>query len=223
MADEEIGGYRFRDASLLATALTHSSYLHEHPGEEIEDFERLEFLGDAVVDLAIADVLYQALPLEPEGRLTPRRAQLVSGAPLARVARSLRLTDRVRLGQGEQSSGGRNRIGLAAAVYESVVGAIFLDGGYVAAREFVVETMSGAIAEAIGAPSRSPKTILNERVLGMSLTRPIYELVKASGPSHGPEFVYEVRAAGLTARGTGLSKQEAEESAAASLLELLGD
>ncbi|HEY8830280.1 MAG TPA: ribonuclease III domain-containing protein, partial [Candidatus Limnocylindria bacterium] len=94
MADEEIGGYRFRDPSLLATALMHSSYLHEHPDMELEDFERLEFLGDAVVDLVIGELLYQSHPEATEGELTAMRAQLVSGPPLAQLAQRLGLPER---------------------------------------------------------------------------------------------------------------------------------
>src|SRR4030081_2010598 len=105
MAEDEIGGYRFRDPALLATALTHSSYLHEHPDENLEDFERLEFLGDAVVDLVIGETLYRRHPDATEGELTAMRAQLVSGPPLALIAQQLGLPDRARLGRGESETG----------------------------------------------------------------------------------------------------------------------
>src|SRR5436190_19438743 len=101
MTDEKIGGYTFRDPALLEAALTHSSYLHEHTAEEGEDFERLEFLGDAVVDLVIGELLYRSHPEATEGELTAMRAQLVSGPPLAQLAQRLGLPDRARLGRRE--------------------------------------------------------------------------------------------------------------------------
>src|ERR1700704_4975120 len=127
MAEDEIGGYRFRDPALLATALTHSSYLHEHPDADIEDFERLEFLGDAVVDLVIGELLYRSHPDATEGELTAMRAQLVSGPPLSQLAQRLGLSERARLGRGEAETGGRHRVGLGASLYESVLGAIYVD------------------------------------------------------------------------------------------------
>ena len=224
MANEEIGGYRFSDPALLEMALTHSSYRHEHPDKDVPDFERLEFLGDAVVDLVIAHFLYDLFPDASEGELTPRRAQLVSGAPLARVARTLGLPDLARLGHGENSSPrGRQRVGLGASLYESVVGAVYVDGGFGAAKDFILRTMAELIAEALGTPSSSPKTILNEKAFARDLERPVYELIETIGPSHGPRFVIEVRSGGRAARGAGMSKQEAQEAAAAALLEQLGD
>ncbi len=218
MADEDIGGYRFRDPSLLATALTHSSYLHEHPDQDIEDFERLEFLGDAVVDLVIGELLYQNHADAPEGELTSMRAQLVSGPPLALLAQQLGLPERARLGRGEAETGGRLRVGLGASLYESVLGAVYVDGGFDAARDFVVRTMRDLIVEADAQPRRSPKTELQEWAQGNGLPLPAYDVTETTGPEHAREFVVDVTVGELHARGAGHSKREAQENAAAALL-----
>ena len=218
MANEDIGGYTFRDPSLLATALTHSSYLHEHPDEDAPDFERLEFLGDAVVDLVIGELLYRTHPDAPEGELTSMRAQLVSGQPLAKLAVDLGLPERARLGRGEAETGGRQRVGLGASLYESVLGAVYLDGGFAAARDFVLRTMRDLIVEADAQPRRSPKTELQEWAQGNGLPLPSYAVADTTGPEHAREFVVDVSVGELRARGAGRSKREAQENAATALL-----
>ena len=222
MADEEIGGYRFRDPALLATALTHSSYLHEHPDVEMEDFERLEFLGDAVVDLVIGEVLYQNHPEATEGELTAMRAQLVSGPPLSHLAQQLGLPDRARLGRGEGETGGRLRVGLGASLYESVLGAVYVDGGFEAARDFVLRTMKDTIVVAAAQPRRSPKTVLQEWAQGKGLPLPSYSVQAMTGPEHARAFLVEVTVGDLSARGEGHSKRQAQEAAATALLEVVG-
>jgi ribonuclease III len=222
MADDEIGGYRFQDPALLATALTHSSYLHEHPDEDLADFERLEFLGDAVVDLVIGEVLYQGHPEATEGELTAMRAQLVSGPPLAQLAQRLGLPERARLGRGEAETGGRQRVGLGASLYESVLGAVYVDGGFEAARAFVMRTMEDTIVAAAKEPRRSPKTVLQEWAQGKGMPLPSYEVVEVSGPEHAREFAVTVSVGDLSARGAGRSKREAQENAASALLEVVG-
>lgn len=216
----DIGGYRFRDRALLAAALTHSSYLHEHPGDQgLEDFERLEFLGDAVVDLVIGEELYRRYPQATEGELTAMRSQLVSGAPLAQVAQRLGLPERARLGRGEADTGGRGRVGLGASLFESVVGALYLDAGFPGAQRFVLEVMAD-IVEATGAGAvRSPKTVLQEWAQGHGRPLPVYRIVETVGPEHSREFVVEVDLGDLRARGSGRSKREAQENAAQALLE----
>jgi ribonuclease-3 len=218
MADDEIGGYRFKDPTLFATALTHSSYLHEHPDAEIEDFERLEFLGDAVVDLVIGELLYRSRPDATEGELTAMRAQLVSGPPLSQLAQRLGLPERARLGRGEAETGGRQRVGLGASLYESVLGAVYVDGGFDAAREFVLRTMKDTIVAAAEQPRRSPKTILQEWAQGQGLPLPSYDVAEMSGPEHAREFLVDVTVGELHARGAGHSKREAQENAASALL-----
>jgi ribonuclease III len=222
MADEEIGGYRFRDPTVLATALTHSSYLHEHPDVEMEDFERLEFLGDAVVDLVIGELLYQNHPEATEGELTAMRAQLVSGPPLSHLAQRLGLPDRARLGRGEGETGGRLRVGLGASLYESVLGAVYVDGGFDAAREFVLRTMEDTIVAAAAQPRRSPKTVLQEWAQGKGLPLPSYSVRAMTGPEHARAFMVEVTVGDLSARGEGHSKRQAQEAAATALLEVVG-
>jgi ribonuclease-3 len=222
MAEDEIGGYRFRDPALLATALTHSSYLHEHPDQEIEDFERLEFLGDAVVDLVIGELLYRSHPDATEGELTAMRAQLVSGPPLAQIAQRLGLPERARLGRGEAETGGRQRVGLSASLYESVLGAMYVDGGFDVAREFVLRTMKDTIVAAAAEPRRSPKTVLQEWAQGKGLPLPSYSVQALTGPEHAREFVVEVGVGDLSARGGGRSKREAQEAAATALLQVVG-
>jgi ribonuclease-3 len=218
MADDEIVGYRFKDPTLFATALTHSSYLHEHPDAEIEDFERLEFLGDAVVDLVIGELLYRSRPDATEGELTAMRAQLVSGPPLSQLAQRLGLPERARLGRGEAETGGRQRVGLGASLYESVLGAVYVDGGFDAAREFVLRTMKDTIVAAAEQPRRSPKTILQEWAQGQGLPLPSYDVAEMSGPEHAREFLVDVTVGELHARGAGHSKREAQENAASALL-----
>jgi len=217
----EIAGYRFADDELVETALTHSSYLHEHPDVAARDFERLEFLGDAVVDLVVGEELYRRFPDATEGELTSLRASLVSSAPLAAIARSLGLPERAHLGRGEEETGGRSRVGLVASLYESFVGASYVEAGFERARTMVLDTMGGAL-EAIGkASTKSAKTILQEWAQGERLALPTYRVLEATGPEHRRDFVVEVEVAGQVARGTGASKRDAQENAAANLLKLV--
>jgi ribonuclease-3 len=221
MANIEIGGYRFTDPALLENALTHSSYLHEHPEENARDFERLEFLGDAVVDLVVGEELYRRFPDATEGELTALRAALVSSAALAEVGRQLGLPQRARLGRGEEETGGRGRAGLSASLYESVVGACYIEGGLAAATGLVHRTMGDAIAATLSAPRKSPKTLLQEWAQGSHHPLPAYRTLDVSGPEHKRGFVVEVEVAGNVAQGTGASKRAAEEAAAAKLMELV--
>ncbi len=221
MVETEIAGYRFKDPELLETALTHSSYLHEHAGERVRDFERLEFLGDAVVDLVIGEELYRRFPDATEGELTSLRAMLVSSTALASVGRELGLPERAHLGRGEEDSGGRSRAGLAASLYESFVGAVYCEAGLERARQIVLHTMSAAIAALASAPMKSSKALLQEWAQGERLALPEYRMLEVTGPEHRRDFVVEVSVAGNVARGTGASKREAQEAAAAKLLEML--
>jgi ribonuclease-3 len=221
MAALEIAGYRFRDAELLATALTHSSYLHEHVGERVRDFERLEFLGDAVVDLVIGEELYRRFPHATEGELTSLRATLVSSSALATIGRELGLPERARLGRGEEETGGRGRTGLAASLYESFVGAVYSESGFTRAKELVLATMGDLLDDIEHAPMKSAKQLLQEWAQGEKLPLPVYRMLEMSGPEHQRGFEVEVEAGGNVARGTGSSKREAQEAAAVKLLELV--
>ncbi|TMF60776.1 MAG: ribonuclease III, partial [Chloroflexi bacterium] len=218
----EIAGYRFRDDALLLNALTHSSYLHEHTAEaDARDFERLEFLGDAVVDLVVGEELFRRFPDATEGELTALRAALVSSAALADVGRRLGLPERARLGRGEEETGGRQRAGLAASLYESVVGAVYLEGGLDEARQVVRRTMGDAIAATATLTRRSPKAALQEWAQAERHPLPMYRTLSVTGPEHRRDFVVEVAVAGNVAQGTGPSKRAAEEAAAQKLLEVV--
>lgn len=218
MSELEIAGHRFTDAGLVETALTHSSYLHEHPDLGVHDFERLEFLGDAVVDLVIGEELFRRFPDATEGQLTSLRASLVSSPALAEIGRGLGLTERARLGRGEDDTGGRGRMGLAASLYEAVIGAIYLDAGFDRARIVVLDTMGDLIDAKATGQTKSAKTQLQEWAQSHRQVLPTYRVLEATGPEHRRDFVVEVDVAGNVARGTGLSKREAQESAAAQLL-----
>jgi ribonuclease-3 len=215
----EIAGYTFKDEQLLATALTHSSYLHEHVGKGVHDFERLEFLGDAVVDLVIGEDLYRRFPDATEGELTSLRATLVSSTALAEIGRALGLPERARLGRGEEETGGRTRMGLAASLYESFIGAVYYEAGFARAKEIVLETMGDVLDDIAHAQMKSAKQLLQEWAQGEKLPLPVYRMLEVTGPEHHRGFEVEVEAGGNVARGTGASKREAQEAAAAKLLE----
>ena len=217
----EIAGHRFADDELIETALTHSSYLHEHPGVGAHDFERLEFLGDAVVDLVVGEELFRRFPDASEGELTSLRASLVSSAPLAAISRTLGLPERARLGRGEDETGGRSRVGLAASLYESFIGAIYVEAGFERARSVVLETMSDALDEVASTPVKSAKTLLQEWAQSERLSLPTYRVLEETGPEHRRDFVVEVEVNGRIARGSGASKRDAQEAAAAELLRLV--
>jgi ribonuclease III len=217
--EKEVAGYVFTDARLLETALTHGSWLHEHLDEPVGDLERLEFLGDAVVDLVVGEHLFRRFPDAPEGELTTLRARVVSGEALAAVSQRMRLPDRVRLGAGEESSGGRGRVALAASVFESVIGAVYLDGGFERARDLILRVLYSELEATETAPRKSAKSLLQEWAQAEKLGLPIYRVVEERGPEHRRDFVVEVEAAGRATRGSGASKREAEEEAASRLLE----
>lgn len=207
---------------LQAEALTHVSYSNER-GPGIASNERLEFLGDAVLYLSAAHLLIDRYPRTPEGDLTRIRASVVSGSNLAAVALAAGLGDRLRLGKGEESSGGRSRPRILAGALEAVVGAVFLEKGWDAARELVKELLlSWLTAGSAGAPGSVPvdsKTLVQERIQRMSGMTLEYRVLKVEGPDHSPTYTVGCVVAGVEAStGQGSSKKEAEEAAAANLL-----
>ena len=208
-------GAPFRDRALLATALTHPSYVNEHPDEASESNERLEFLGDAALGFVVAEQLYADHPDVQEGLLTQWRAQLVCGPTLARVARELRLGPALRLGRGEHATGGREREGNLERAYEAVVGAVLLDRGLEAVRGFVVETLADEL-ELLGVDDDllNAKGALQQLVQGAG-QRPEYVVVSEEGPEHARRYGIEVRLDGeRVGAGAGRSKQRAEKAAA---------
>jgi len=216
---EEQLDYRFSDPERLDEALVHRSWAHEQG--TIDHNERLEFLGDAVLGLVAASWLYARHPEQPEGELARRKAWLVAAPTLAREARRLGLGERLRLGVGEERSGGREKASILADALEAVYGAIWLDGGPEAARRVIERYLEEA--ERAGEPTGGdPKTVLQEIVQGRGWPLPVYSIVEEAGPDHDKRFVCEVALCGAAAgRGDGRTKKEAQQRAAAAALESL--
>jgi ribonuclease-3 len=210
-------GYQFSDPKLLRQALTHGSALGMGP-KGSASYERLEFLGDRVLGLAVADMLHASFPRAPEGELSRRLARLVSGETCADVAREMRLADFMRVGPSVRKSGGRATSGVLTDVCESVLGALYLDGGLEPARA-VVERYWRPRLESMSGPLRDAKTELQEWAHKRGLDTPIYAQILRSGPDHAPEFEIEVSVGQLLPeRARGRSKREAEHDAAAAML-----
>jgi ribonuclease-3 len=210
---EERLGYQFRDRALLENALTHSSYANEHRDAGVSSNERLEFLGDSVLGMVVADHLYREYPNRPEGELTRTRAALVCESSLVEVARSLELGRYLRLGKGEDGDGGRERPSILADATEAVLAAIYLDGGITQARR-VIRALILTNEEELGA-SRDYKTILQELVQRESGRTLTYRLVRAEGPDHAKRFSVEVELNGKSVgAGVGRTKKAAEQNAA---------
>lgn len=171
----------------------------------------------------IGEEVFRRFPPASEGELTSLRASLVSSGPLARVARRLGLPDRARLGRGEEDTGGRARVGLAASLYESFIGAVYLEAGFARAREIVVATMKAELDEIEALPAKSAKALLQEWAQAGKHPLPVYRVLDATGPEHRRDFVVEVEAAGQVARGTGASKRDAQEAAASNLMKMVSE
>ena len=215
-------GYRFRDEELLRLALTHPSVAHES-GTATAHNQRLEFLGDAVLGLVLTEKLYERFPTFEEGPLTKARAKLVNRHSLAGRARSLGLGDHLILSRGEEVSGGRDRSSALADAYEALLGAIFLDGGFDAAREFILKEFTGAFDELAARPViENPKGELQELLQSRSPRAPEYQTLQIAGSDHDPLFECAVLHDGVElARGQGKSKKAAESAAALVALETL--
>jgi len=216
-------GLPVRDLELLQQALIHSSYLHEHRDLAVGHNERLEFLGDSVVSLAISDALYRRHPDDDEGVLSARRASIVSTAGLARLAGRIGLGEYLLLGEGESQRGGRRRPALLASAFEAVVGALYLDLGFDAAGAFVVEVATPELTrESPLNALKSPKSRLQEFTQRLSGERPQYRLLQAVGPDHDKVFRVEVAVEGrVVGTGEGHSRRLAESAAAAGAIDTL--
>jgi ribonuclease-3 len=215
-------GYTFRDESLLRLALTHPSVAHEQ-GSPVQHNQRLEFLGDAVLQLALTRELYERFPDFDEGPLTKARAKLVNRRALGTHGRILDLGAHLVLSRGEDSHGGRERSSALADACEAIIGAIFLDGGYETAREFILREFGGGVTELSALPTlENPKGELQEFLQARGPEPPRYHVVSASGPDHDRVFECTVQHAGAElARGTGKSKKAAESEAALAALNKL--
>jgi ribonuclease-3 len=210
-------GYRFRDLSLLEEALTHRSLLNEINDTGKRDNERLEFLGDAVLGLVVAELLMKALPDGREGELTLNRAALVKRKKLADIARRLALGEYLYLGKGEERTAGRQKVSILADAFEAVVGAVFLDGGFDAARTLVQDHFAEYLEDIQNRHQATPdpKTRVQELFLAFFHTSPVYEVIEESGPEHAKSFHVRLCLKNLSlASGRGTNKKEAEQDAA---------
>ena len=215
-------GYRFHDRGLLETALTHSSYANERHTEPVQSYERLEFLGDSVLGLVAAEFLYAHEPALPEGQMTRLRAELVCEASLHKTALALSLGDYMRLGKGEEHTGGRTRPSILADMVEAVIAAIYLDAGMDEARRFILDKILKDAEISDTHRGADYKTRLQELVQRRSDQHISYVLADESGPDHDKRFTFEVRINGVAVgSGSGRTKKEAEQMAACKALETL--
>ena len=214
-------GYRFRNITLLQNALAHSSYANERWHNSLMSNERLEFLGDSVLGMLVAEYLYRTFPDRPEGELTRMRADMVCEKTLASVANGLGLGAHLLLGKGEEQGGGRSRDSILADAVESVIAACYLDGGMDAALEFVKKFILVNVPVA-KFHNTDYKTALQELVQQKKNQTLVYTLVGESGPDHDKQFVVELTLNGESVgKGTGSSKKRAEQDAARTALDKL--
>jgi len=214
-------GHAFADPKLLELALTHSSFANE--SDAVHSYERLEFLGDAVLELCTSRELYNRFPTVREGQLTRLRSRLVKEKTLAQVARGVGLPDSLRLGRGEESQGGRERDALLADAMEALLGAVFLDGGYAAAETVIARLFHGLWPESAELPkAKDPKTLLQEAAQHLFKARPVYVQLGTAGPEHAKVYEVEVRLPdGRCFQALGGSLKKAEQHVAAMALKVL--
>lgn len=217
----------FRNPDLLMIALSHRSSLNEQSSgtTSTESNERLEFLGDAVLELVTTQFLYDKLPSEPEGMLTAYRSALVKTTTLAEVARELGLGERLYMSKGEEATGGRNNEGLLADVMEAVIGALYLDQGLEAVIEFLKVHLFVRFDEILAQRLyKDHKSMLQEVVQAQGLPTPAYEVIKEEGPDHEKEFTVQVLVNGqVKGSGLGKNKQQAQQQAAMAALKEFGE
>lgn len=216
-------GCTFSDERLLQQAFVHRSYLNEHPDTTLESYERLEFLGDAVLGLITADYLYRTYPTRPESELTPLRASVINKNMLAALAEELGFGDHLSLSRGQKNSVS-GRASILADTFEAVLGALYLDQGYAAAAAFVGRVLLPKVAEIVAAEGwRDPKSILQETAQERTGVMPVYKILKETGPDHRKHFIVGVFLGEQElGRGEGFSKQNAEQAAASAALVATG-
>lgn len=225
---ENLIGHRFQDLKLLERAVTHRSWAYENlPGESEErvrdaENESMEFIGDSVLGLAIAEQLYLAHPKNTEGDLTLMKHHLVSTSTLARIAEAMEIGEFVRVGRGEEKTGGRKKQALLANTLEAIIAAVFLDAGYIAARAFVGRIFAKELKSATPRGSLDHKTMLQELLQAEKLAAPSYNVLKTDGPPHARTFWVEATWATGKARGHGNSIKAAEMMAAEEAIQSLG-
>lgn len=215
--------YNFKDKEVVSTAITHSSYANERKNKKIEYNERIEFLGDSVLSLVISEYLYKMYPNLPEGELTVTRAKIVCESSLSKCAVDIGLGNYLMLGKGEELSGGRNKASVLSDAFESVIGAIYLDGGFDTARGFILKYMENIIKSCVeGKLFYDFKTQLQEIIQQTGEQHISYHVIEESGPDHNKAFVTEVRINDvISGQGKGRSKKESEQSAAKDALNKL--
>ncbi len=212
-------GHPFANLDLLSQALTHRSFVNESRHANADN-QRLEFLGDAILGHIIAEALYHHYPNAPEGLLSKLKARLVCENTLAQLANDLALGDVLRLGRGEERSGGRHKPSLLADTYEAIIAAVLLDAGFTEAKRFVLTHHAPLISDpALLASHEDPKSQLQERTQHYTKAPPVYHVSQDGGPEHAPSFIAEVHLDGRRlGTGRGNSKKEAEQAAARNAL-----
>jgi len=218
---EENLGVEFKDKKLLETALTHRSFLNENYDPKLQNNERLEFLGDAVLELITTEYLFKTYPERNEGELTSFRSALVKTTSLSDTALNLHIGDFIRMSRGEEVTGGRERPYILANTFEAILGAIYLDQGYETSKDFVNKKLLPKISEIIeNRLDIDPKSKLQEIAQEILNFTPVYELVSANGPDHSKNFIMSVKIRNKAfGEGEGKSKQEAEQNAAQAALD----
>lgn len=218
---QKILGVSFNDLSLLEQALVHGSYINENPGVARTSNERLEFLGDAVLDLIVAEKLYQDFPQFSEGEMTKLRSALVRRDALFHMARTIELGDYLYMGKGEVASGGRYKPANLAGALEAVIAAIYLDQGLAATASFVLRLLDKELQKVVsGGIEVDYKSRLQELIQARQQQAPTYHVIEAVGPAHDRRFIIEVRVGGVVlGRGSGKGKKKAEAEAARAALQ----
>ena len=221
---EQTIGYSFSDKGLMTLAITHSSYTNEHKLPPASSNERLEYLGDAVLELSVSDHIFAGYAGLSEGEMTKLRASVVCEPMLAKAARRINLGDAIRMGRGEEQSGGRKRDSIISDAFEALIGAIFKDGGFEAARDFVTAQLADDIKMMSTRFNQSdPKTYLQECIQAYSAVPLVYAIIGEHGPDHNKVFSVHLTHEGkVIGEGTGRSKKEAEQDAASDAIDKMG-
>ena len=219
---EEIIGYDFQDGMLLDEALTHPSASYKDGNSGIlVNYERLEFLGDSVLGLVVAEYLLKKFPNEKEGEISKRHSGIVSGFSLAKIGRKINIGNHLVMAKGEELSGGRENDHNIEDAVEAVMGAIYLDGGYDEVKKFIQDNWADTLQE-VKMPPKDPKTFLQERLQSVGKPVPVYQVVGTSGPAHSPIFEVKLTIDDIDVTAEGASKKKAEKQVAEMMIEKLG-
>ncbi len=222
---EERINYVFSDKTTILTALTHSSYANEKKAKKLKYNERIEFLGDSVLSLTISEHLYRKYPDLPEGELTVTRSKIVCETSLSKCAADIGLGELLLLGKGEELSGGRSKSSILSDAYEALIGAIYIDGGFDTAKNFILKNMDEVIKNSMqGKLFYDYKTQLQEKIQQKGEQQIVYEVVDEKGPDHNKTFITQVKINNVVCgQGSGRSKKESEQNAAKDALDKLAE